>query len=142
MNSKKAITLLVLATLLLSMVPVAFAAVGITDVEDDDGIAITGGDYGDTVVVLGNGVSAVTTVELYWDDTTIAWNGEKGKVNDTIVDNDGTFEVWFDVPESTAGDHYIWAKSGSDTDSAVFTVVSRVKTASSSGSKSICRPCC
>ncbi|MCK5615213.1 hypothetical protein KAR91_75820 [Candidatus Pacearchaeota archaeon] len=133
MNSKKAITLLVLATLLLSMVPVAFAAVGITDVEDDDGNPITGGDYGDTVVILGNGVSAGTTVELYWDDTTIAWNGVKGKVNETTVDNDGTFEVWFDIPESTAGDHYVWAKSGDDTASAVLTVVPRVKTASSSG---------
>ena len=133
MNSKKAITLLVLATLLLSMVPLASAAVGITSLEDTDGAPVTGGDYDDTVVVMGDGVPAGTIVEIFWDDTTLAWNGVKGKLNQTTADGDGTFELWFDVPEATAGGHNVWVKAGSDYDSAAFTVVPRVKTASSSG---------
>jgi len=127
MNSKKAITLLVLATLLLSMVPMAFADVGIDDVDEDDN------NYDSTVKVEGSGVPAGTLVELFWDDTTGAWNGVKGKVNESYADNDGTYEIWFDVPESTALEHYIWAKAGGDTDSWEYMVEPRVKTASSSG---------
>ena len=127
MNSKKAITLLVLATLLLSMVPMTFADVGITDLSEDTG------DYGNTVEVTGDGVQPGTNVELWWDDSTIGWNGVKGKLNETIADGDGSYEVWFDVPESTAGNHYVVVTSGSGYDSATYTVVPRVKTASSSG---------
>jgi hypothetical protein len=127
MNSKKAITLLVLVTLLLSMVPMTFGAVGITALSE-----VTG-DYGNTVEVTGDGVPAGTIVEIFWDDTTIAWNGVRGKLNQTTADGDGTYEIWFDVPEAVAGVHNVWVKAGSDYDSAAYTVVPRVKTASSSG---------
>jgi hypothetical protein len=127
MNSKKAITLLVLATLLLSMVPMTFAAVGIDAVDEEDNI------YGDTVKVEGDGVPAGTLVEVFWDDTTIAWNGVKGKLNQTTADNDGSYEIWFDVPEATAGDHYIWVKAGGDTASWSYTVLPSVDPDSSSG---------
>jgi hypothetical protein len=126
MNSKKAITLLVLATLLLSMVPMTFAIANIA-------LSEATGDYGNTVEVTGDDVPAGTIVELFWDDTTLGWNGVKGKLNETTADGDGTYEIWFDVPEATAGVHNIWVKAGGNYDSAPYTVVPRVKASSSSG---------
>ncbi|MFA9496908.1 MAG: hypothetical protein ACERKS_13470, partial [Candidatus Bathyarchaeota archaeon] len=114
MNNKKMITHLVLATLLLSMVPMTFAAVGITDVETKAGAPVTGGDYDDTVVVIGGGVQPGTTVELWWDDSTTAWNGVEGKLNETTADGDGSYEIWFDVPEAVNGAHYVWVKASGD----------------------------
>jgi hypothetical protein len=137
MNSKKAITLLVLATLLMTLVPIFPASADLSPLvlEDTDGAPVTDGVYGDTVVVLGQDgdVPAGTTIELYWDDTTINWNGVKGKLNSTTADSDGGYEIWFDVPESVNGDHYIWIKAGSDSISALFDVLADVDPASSSG---------
>jgi hypothetical protein len=31
-------------------------------------------------------------------------------MNTTQADQDGGFEIWFDVPETPAGDHYVWVK--------------------------------
>jgi hypothetical protein len=104
-----------------------FAVVGITDMSEATG------DYGNTVEVTGDGVPAGALVELFWDDTTINWNGVKGKLNSTTADSDGTWEVWFDVPEATAGTHNVWVKAGGEYDSAAYIVVPRVKPASSSG---------
>jgi hypothetical protein len=137
MNSKKAITLLILTTLLMTLIPIIpiSAAISVPTLEDTDENPITDGVYGDTVVVLGTDgdVPAGTTIELYWDDTTISWNGVKGKLNTTKADSDGSYEIWFDVPEAVNGNHYIWIKAGSDSVSKIFPVLARVKPASSSG---------
>jgi hypothetical protein len=39
-----------------------------------------------------------------------AWDGEKGLLNSTETNADGSFEVDFDVPEAVNGDHYVWVK--------------------------------
>ena len=110
MNSKKAITLLVLATLLLSFVPIMpiKAAVsdleiweidGVPDVEVIDGAVYV---YGDTLAVLGNGIAPGQDIEIWWDGST--------RLNTTDGNADGSFELWFDVPEALGGDHYLWLK--------------------------------
>jgi tetrahydromethanopterin S-methyltransferase subunit B len=137
MNSKKAITLLVLATLLMTLVPVmpVRGFVGPPTLEDKDGVAKPDGDYGDTVVVMGNvgDVPGGTLVEIYWDDATHGWDGESGLLNSTTGDSDGSYEVWFDVPESEYGGHTVWVKAGEDYESAAFDVLVRVKPDSTSG---------
>ncbi|MHA2067242.1 MAG: hypothetical protein ACXABY_22975 [Candidatus Thorarchaeota archaeon] len=127
---KRAITLLVLATLLLSFIPIMPAS-AITI----DALSAATGDEGDTIEVTGadGDVPAGYTVEVYWDDVTIDWNGVKGKMNSTTADSDGSWEIWFDVPEAEAGNHYIWVKDPDGTDSMVFVVVPKVKVSPSSG---------
>jgi len=135
MNSKKTIPLLVIATLMLSLLPsVMFArALSPPILDFDFGIA------GDTIKVTGTNleIPAGTTVNIYWDDSTIAWNGVKGLLNSTTAKANGNYEVWFDVPEAVNGAHYIWIKTttGGITDvaSALFTVNSAVKLTPNSG---------
>jgi hypothetical protein len=118
MNSKKAITLLVLATLLMGMIPVvSVSAIDTADCEtivngEASGVETSNGVYGDTYAVVGTGVTAGKTVELYWDAVD-DWDGETGLLNTSAADPDGSFEVWFDVPESTGGDHYLWVRDAS-----------------------------
>jgi hypothetical protein len=109
MNSKKAITLLVLATLLLSFVPIlpvkgAISNQGVYEVTGGAPGAWASGDYyyGDTLCVTGDGVAPGQDIEVWWDGLT--------KLNTSDGNPDGSFEVWFDVPEALIGDHYIWVK--------------------------------
>jgi hypothetical protein len=118
MNSKKAITLLVLATLLMSLLPVLPASAGITDPEVwdlaggvpnaqvADGVEVV---YDDTYTAVGSGVSPGQDIEVYWD-LIQAWDGEAGLLNTSKGLKDGTFEVWFDIPEAVNGDHYVWVR--------------------------------
>jgi hypothetical protein len=114
MNSKKAITLLVLATLLLTMIPVSISRADINEFDDiytlDDGkpdVAKYTGVYGDTLAVVGEGVTAGKYVNVYWDAVD-DWDGYSGYLNRSKAASDGSYEVWFDVPEALNGDHYIW----------------------------------
>jgi len=131
MNSKKLITLLVLTTLILGLFPVVQVnAVNIA------ALSSANGDKGDTIEVT-SAASDVTSgyeIKLYWD-TVKAWDGEEGLLNSTTADPDGSWEVWFDVPEATVGDHYLWVKdvTGGDTDSHVFAVFEKGSLSSSSG---------
>ncbi|HUV54363.1 MAG TPA: hypothetical protein VMW03_04070 [Candidatus Krumholzibacteriaceae bacterium] len=129
MNSKKLITLLVLTTLFLSIIPVVHADVTI------DTATPASGAKGDTIVVEGAGVPAGYVVELYWDDVTISWNGVKGKLNSTTADSGGDWEIWFDVPEATIGTHWLWIKApaSGNTDSMSFAVLSKVSLSANSG---------
>jgi len=131
MNSKKAITLLVLATLILSFVPIVPAqAVAITTPVHGAGAK------GDTIVVEGTGVVAGKTVKLYWD-LVQAWDGEAGLLNSSKAKSSGDWEIWFDVPEATNGTHYIWIEDTQtlDTDKNPFDVYSKVTLSSTSGLK-------
>jgi hypothetical protein len=108
------------------------------DLEDEDGATVSSGVYDDLVVVLG-GVGEVTagaTVNLYWDAVK-AWDAEdqEGLINSTEAKSSGKYEVWFDVPEATAGDHYVWVKDmdTGDTASVAFTIIPMVDPDSSSG---------
>jgi hypothetical protein len=107
MNSKKAITLLLLAIMLLAIVPVVPVSAAIAP------DAIGAGDedvvYDDTVTITGDGVTPGSTVELYWDYVQ-AWDGEAGLVGSDTGLPSGDFEIEFDVPEAVVGEHYLWVK--------------------------------
>jgi hypothetical protein len=130
MNSKKAITLLVLATMLLALVPIVpvRAAVGI------DPLVNAKDDQGSTIVVTGDGVVAGKTVKLYWD-LVQPWDGEAGLLNSSKAKSSGDWEVWFDVPEAVHGEHWIWIEDTQTllTEKIAFDVTSRVKLSSTSG---------
>jgi len=130
MNSKKAITLLLIATMIMGMIPVVSVnAIRI------DGLADADGQYEDTIVVTGDDVTSGYDVKLYWDAVK-AWNGEAGLLNTTEAENNGDWEIWFDVPEAVAGDHYLWiedVKTGETEVSGVFEVLSISELSTSSG---------
>lgn len=112
------------------LVPVfpASSDLGPPTIENIDGSLITEGVYGDTIIVLGQSgeVPAGAILEVYWDDTTINWNGVTGKMNSTTANSDGSYEIWFDVPESDYGVHYVWVKAGPDSNTAPLSVIAVV----------------
>jgi hypothetical protein len=124
MNSKKLITLLVLTTMLIGLVPVmpvrgAILDADVIDVENDDKAVwsadavgtgnVPKGEKGHDIYVFGpaDQVASGYEVMIYWDKIQ-DWDGEQGHLNTTDVDSDGGFEIWFDVPEAEAGNHYVW----------------------------------
>jgi len=137
MNGKKTIPLLVIATLMLSLLPSILFTQAL--VLSPPHLTATSGVKGDEIHVTGtNGeIPAGTTVQLYWDDSTIAWNGVKGLLNSTNAKANGNYEVWFDVPESVGGTHYIWLRTTtggiSDVTSATFTVGPSISASPSAG---------
>jgi hypothetical protein len=104
MNSKKAITLLVLATMLLSITPVIVSnAITVGNLEEwDDGYypLPTGVTKGMTIAVTGTGATPGRQVKVYWD-------GLDQLLNTTTAKGNGDYEVWFDVPEAVNGEHWI-----------------------------------
>ena len=96
---------------------------------------VTLGDvvYGKVLTVMGSGVTAGSTVNLYWDTVTSA-----GLLNTTTGLPSGDFECTVKVPSAVYGDHYIWARdvsTGLTTRSDPIHVVSKVKLSPSSGLK-------
>jgi hypothetical protein len=110
MNSKKAITLLVLATLLLSLTPLVMTnAIDIDSVLDEDYNIIVGSVYyGDIIIVQGSGATPGRNVNVYWDSID-DWDAETGSglLNSTKAEGNGDYEVWLEVPEALNGAHYI-----------------------------------
>jgi hypothetical protein len=129
---KRAITLLILTTLLLSIFTIMpVSAVDVTDVDPD------WERYGEEIEVSGpdGDVPAGYEVEAYWDDVTQDWDGEKGKVASDTADADGGWSIEFDVPEADWGAHYIWVKVPltGDTDWIEFQVRAKVDNGAASG---------
>ena len=111
---KKTASILLIASFLLSIAPASVRGAGvITDITDIDGTPITGGVYGDVVRVFGEGVTAGVEMRMYWDSLKL-WDGEKGFLNASEAYPDGTFEIWFEVPEGINGPHYLWFKDTGD----------------------------
>jgi len=102
MNSKKAITLLILATLLLSLTPIISAnAILVEFVYDDEYNPLPAENYyGETLIVMGSGATPGRDVKIYWD-------GIDDLLNTTEAEGNGDWEIWFDVPEGLNGPHYI-----------------------------------
>jgi hypothetical protein len=105
MNSKKAITILVLATMLLALVPIVPVHAALTT----DSLADYDVVYDEEVTVTGSGVTPGATIELYWDYVQ-PWDGEAGKIGSDKGLPSGDFEIEFDVPEAVVGKHYLWIK--------------------------------
>ena len=91
--------------MILSLVPLMPVSASISDPTTD----VASGVYGDTVVVTGTGGTGGYDVKLYWDSPK-AWNGRMGLLNTTEAENDGSWEVWFDVPEAVNGNHYLYVE--------------------------------
>jgi hypothetical protein len=94
------------------------------------------GNNGKTIKVTGSvgAVPAGYTIKLYWDTITEAWDGIKGLMNSTIAMINGSYEVWFKVPEATNGAHNILVMSeDGDTASTVLTVHAKNKNIPSAG---------
>lgn len=91
---KKAISILLVATFLLSIIP-AITVSAITAVTHTPGSGV----YGDEVTVTGSGVTAGATVNVYWD-LVMAWNGSMGLIKTGTAAPAGTFSITFDVPEA------------------------------------------
>ena len=138
MNSKKLITLLVLTTLLMSLVPIMTVnAISITNTYETDGTTVkTSGRKGQTVAVKGSGVTAGKNVDLYWD-LVQDWSSVDGAglVNTSKAESSGDYEVWFDIPVATLGTHYLWVRDTEtgETINEAFVVVEYVDLSSSSG---------
>jgi len=142
MNSKKAITLLVLVTMLMALVPIVpvNAAIDMTDIEIE-GAGANFGDAvqkGDEITVIGSGVTSGATVNIYWDIVQETFTNGEGKVATGKAKASGTFEIDFDVPAAVNGSHYLWVKDvstgqtvgGTDYD---VTVIPKLSISPSSG---------
>jgi len=146
MNSKKAITLLVLATLMMGLVPIVSVKAAITadqiDYFDDPDWVL---NYlspvlkGDTIRIVGTGVTAGATVNVYWDNALKeTFSAGSGKVASGTAKASGSYSIKFVVPEGLVGSHYIWVKDVATgaTTSYEVTVASKVTVSPSSGLKS------
>jgi len=135
---KRAIPILVLLTMVFSLFSVlpASAAISITSLSD------TSSYKGDTIIVKGSGVTAGATVGVYWDNVLKeTFSDGTGKMNSTTAKSNGSYEVWFDVPEAVAGTHYVWVRDlftgdtygGAYATNSAFDVESYIKLSPSSG---------
>jgi uncharacterized protein YoxC len=133
-QKKRAIPILIVTLMLLSLMPFALVKADIGNVNVD----INTGVYDDTVIVTGQGLTAGEEVQVGWDSLN-AWDGEKGILNTTEATGAGDFEIWFDVPEAVNGLHYIWLKSETDTwggsleAESAFTINAHIEFSPSSG---------
>ena len=132
MNSKKAITLLVLVTLIMGLVPLVPV----------QAIAITTGTatvyYDDEFTLEGDGVPGGRTVNVYWDDMEKeTFSDGSGKVASGKAKRDQTYEIDFDIPEGVVGSHYIYVKDvvTEDWDVLEVTMDSSIEVNPSSGLK-------
>jgi len=126
MNSKKLITLLVLTTLLLSLLPMTTVSAAITvgqlwEHDDVGGTTKYTGSYKDKVAATGTGVTAGSTIEVYWDAVQ-AWSSSEGKglMNTTKAESSGNYEIWFKVPEVPGGNHYVWVRDATTGNTDVY----------------------
>ena len=102
-NRAMASLMIVVFALLLTPLHLSYADISIDSVTPETGA------YGDTIVVKGSGATGGVEVRLYWDAVK-AWDGEKGLLNTTEVEADGSYEIWFEIPEAVGGPHYLWVK--------------------------------
>ncbi len=140
---KRAIPILVIAILAMSFVlTVNAAGIAITAVKDKNDVTMTGGSKGDLVKVFGSGVTAGATVGVYWDNVLKeTFSDGTGKLNATEAGPDGTFELWFKVPEAVKGTHYIWVRDsltgttygGYGVPNSPFEVITKLKLSPSTG---------
>jgi hypothetical protein len=116
MNSKKAITLIILATMIMALIPATPVQAITAGV-----LSATSGVYDDTVTADGSGVTAGADVSVYWDNALKeTFTSGSGKLNTTEAAADGTFSINFDVPEAVAGSHYVWVKDMSSGNAVMY----------------------
>ncbi len=85
------------------------AVPSVTSILDDNNNPVSGGIFGDTIFVNGEGATSGSEIRLYWD-TIKDWDGKEGLINSSIGLPNGNFKISFEVPEAVYGDHYLWFK--------------------------------
>ena len=136
MNSKKAITLLVLVTLMMTLAPlVPVHAITLNDLTNPNV------KKGDKITVTGGGVTAGATVNIYWDNAMKeTFSDGSGKIGSGTAGANGQYSIEVTVPEGKAGTHYIWVKDVSTGQTAggangMVTVIPKLTVSPSSGLK-------
>ena len=161
-NAKRAVTLLIILTMVTGMFPaMGFAVAGdlaapvICHDETDPSDAGTRGEdwgqdvdydydntlkvqYGNTLAVIegqSGQMGSGSIIAVYWDYMG-AWDDadKEGYLNETEATSAGNYEVWLDVPEGVYGSHYIWVKNLDSGDYAQTEVIVIPKVSLSPGS--------
>jgi len=107
------------------------------DITNDNKVALgDAGEKGHTIILEGapGSIASGYEVSVNWDKIQ-SWDGVKGHLNTTDVDDDGGFEIWFKVPQSPVGTHYLWF-TATDQETKVtmeFTVISDCDISTASG---------
>ena len=107
------------------------------DITNDNKAALgDAGEKGHTIILEGapGSVASGYEISVNWDKIQ-SWDGVKGHLNTTDVDDDGGFEIWFKVPEAPVGTHYLWF-TATDQETKVsmeFTVISDCDVSTASG---------
>jgi len=107
------------------------------DITNDNKPALgDAGEKGHTIILEGapGSVASGYEVSVNWDKIQ-SWDGVKGHLNTTDVDDDGGFEIWIKVPQSPVGTHYLWF-TATDQETKVsmeFTVISDCDISTASG---------
>lgn len=104
-----------------------------TDDFSIDYVSADTADKGDVLIVIGSGVTAGTTVNVFWD---YASGTYAHLLNTTEGNPDGTFECEITVPSDTVGDHYLWAtdtSTGATVRSGPIEMVPKITLSPSSG---------
>jgi len=128
---KRAISILVIATFLLSMIPLAHAQISfaISDVTPLGNV-----EYGDVLAVTGVGVMGGAEVRIFWD---YAYGEYAILLNTTEGNPNGSFDCDVEVPSDTVGDHFIWATLVATGETVMYgpsiTVIPKIKLSPSSG---------
>jgi len=146
MNSKKAITLLVLATLIMGLIPVVsvHATIEANKIQMYDSDTKSWSDWdepvkkGDIIRIVGDGVTAGATVDVYWDNAMKeTFTDGSGKVASGTAKASGGFSIKFEVPEGVVGEHYIWVKdvATGNTASCIVNIAPKLTVSPSSGLK-------
>ena len=127
---KRVLTILLLVTMILAIIPVNVnAAISVPTLD------VYAGVFDDEVEVEGEGITAGSTVNIYWDSVK-SWDGAAGLLGSTTAKSSGEYDFEFDVPESTNGNHYVWVKDGDTGDterSAAFVVNTDIESTPDSG---------
>jgi hypothetical protein len=144
-NAKRAVTLLIILTMIIGMFPaMGFAVAGdlaeprIGELDDGDYTEVYYVQKGDTLVVREGEegqVGSGSIVAVYWD-VIGAWDDtdKEGYMNETDGSPAGNYEVWLDVPEGVYGEHYVWVKNLDSGDYAFAEVFVQPKVKVSPGS--------
>ncbi len=119
---KRAASLLILSIMILSFLPSVLPSIQIATVQAAlstpqvwnkaaTANLTTSTTVGTTLTVNGTGVTAGTTVNVYWDSVG-AWDPEDGTglLNTTKGNKKGNYDCWIVVPDAEYGDHYVWIK--------------------------------
>ncbi|HUS78651.1 MAG TPA: hypothetical protein VM050_08325, partial [Patescibacteria group bacterium] len=121
-NMKRAISVFIMASMLLGLLPALMplvpvqAAISSPEVWEDetettnitDDTTINYVFVGDTLFIKGDGVTAGSTINVYWNSVTAS-----GLLNTTTGKSAGGYECTIDVPEAVNWNdavHYIWVK--------------------------------